>query len=74
MTATHIHGFRKVKTDEYEFAKFLRKENSISNWRKVDKANMWRNPSGKVVAVCYYSGDGGMDVSYWIADDLKYPA
>ena len=63
-------GFTKVDINEHDFARFLRKVKAIDNWHTIGKSNQWYEPSGRVVALCIYSG--GVECDYWIRNDKQH--
>jgi hypothetical protein len=67
----HTYGFTRIDgMTEWRFAKVLRAEQAIDRWQKVGASNWWRDPNNRVVAIAYYSGPGGMNVTYYLRDAI----
>ena len=63
-------GFTKIDTTEHEFARLLRQHKAIDNHQTVANSNQWIGPDGRTVALCIYTGTGGLDCAYWLRTDL----
>lgn len=50
-----MYGFKLIgQSSDRTLARYLRRHKAIDTWESIGNSNQWRDPSGKVVAVCVY--------------------
>jgi hypothetical protein len=57
-----MYGFKEVQTNDHALAAYLRRMGAIDTWQRISNANMWRDNTGRCVAVCMY--ESGASCTY----------